>query len=157
MAVTSTVWSRGSFGYHNSGVSLAGRDTADTGFDLSAKNFNAEEGFAIGSGDTVTSLSGFVAFSTGTAAVSLGAINPLESSSVVTVGLSNATRGDSIWLTLDSIYQDVAANRDVSWHCSSSSTVGEVNVWGINSTLTAVTPTANTVIRLTRINHPSYI
>lgn len=93
------------------------------------------------------------AYSTATAAVSLGAINPHESSSVVTAGLSGLTRGDTLILTLDPIYPIVAANRDIAWHCSSSSTAGEAHIWGINSTLTAVTPTANTVVRLTRFGH----
>lgn len=117
-------------------------------------NVTATAGLFVGSAAAINEL---VAISSATAAVSLGAIAPLESSSVQTVALSGATRGDTIFLTLDSIYPNAAANRDVTWACSSSSTAGEVHVWGVNSTLTSVTPTAATVIRLTRINHPSYL
>ena len=168
MAVSPTPFSRVSVGFMSSTETLADYDAADTGAVFSVTgdvdfnksnlslegNLTATGGAFIGDASAVNEL---VAVSSGTAAVSLGAITPLESSSVVTVGLSNATRGDTLFLTLDSIYQDVAANRDVSWYCSSSSTAGEVNVWGINSTLTAVTPTANTVVRITRINHPTYL
>ena len=119
-----------------------------------AGNVTATSGLFVGSAAAINEL---VAISSATAAISLGAIAPLESSSVVTVGLSGATRGDSIWITPDSLYPVVAANRDVTLACSSGSTTGEVNVWGVNSTLTSVTPTAATVIRLTRINHPSYL
>lgn len=104
-----------------------------------------------------TAINEVVAISTATAAVSLGAIAGNESSSVVTVALSGATRGDSIFITVDALYPVVAANRDVLWMASSSSTAGEVHVWGVNSTITSVTPTASTVVRLTRINHPSYL
>ena len=117
-------------------------------------NVTATGGLLVGNAAAINEL---VAISSATAAVSLGAIAGNESSSVQTVALSGATRGDSIFITLDPIYALVAANRDVAWFASSSSTAGEVHVWGINSTITSVTPTASTVIRLTRINHPSYI
>lgn len=111
-------------------------------------------GLYIGS---VNSASEIVEFSSGTAAVSFGAINPNESSSVQTVALSEATRGDHIWVTVDSLWPNVDANRDIAYFASSSSTAGEVHMWAINSTLTQVTPTASTVFRLVRINFPSYI
>lgn len=114
----------------------------------------ATGGLFVGSAAAINEL---VAISSATAAISLGAIAPLESSSVQTVALSGVTRGDTIILTVDSIYPNAAANRDVHWMASSSSTVGEAHVWGVNSTLTSVTPTAATVVRLVRINHPSYI
>lgn len=140
----------------NSTVSIGGAVTlggAFTGLSTltNSGQITATGGVAIGGGSNV------VALSTATAAVSLGAINPLESSSVQTVALSGATRGDAIFITLDSIYPNVAANRDVTWMASSSSTAGEVHVWGVNSTLTQVTPTASTVIRLTRLNFASYL
>lgn len=150
-----------------SAVTIAGTSTLSVGGTLfadgaatfnstltAAGNVTATSGLFVG---TATAINELVAISSATAAVSLGAIAPLESSSVVTVGLSGVTRGDTVILTLDSIYQIVAANRDVLWHCSSGSTTGELNVWGVNSTLTSVTPTAATVVRLTRINHPSYL
>ena len=119
-----------------------------------AGNVTATSGLFVGSGAAINEL---VAISSATAAVSIGALAGHESSSVVTVALSGATRGDTIFLTVDALYPVVAANRDVTLHCSSGSTSGEVNVWGVNSTATSVTPTAATVIRLTRINHPSYL
>lgn len=111
----------------------------------------AGAGLSVGGGEHV------VAISNATAAVSLGAINPLESSSFVTAALSGATRGDIILIGLDSIYALAAGNTDVTWCASSSSTVGEVNIWGVNSTLTAVTPTASTVVRLVRLNFASFV
>ena len=109
-------------------------------------------GISVGGGDKISLIS------SKTAAISLGAIAPLESSSVVTVaGPSGTSRGDALFITVDSIYPVVAANRDVHWMCSSSSTAGEVHVWGVNSTLTSVTPTASTVVRITRIGFPSYL
>ena len=179
MAISPTRYSRVSIGFVSSTKSIVDVDAGDTGAVFSVTgpaaytgdqtvtgaatisstlsvggNFTATAGAFIG---TATAINEIVAFSSATAAVSLGAINPLESSSVQTVALSGATRGDTLMLTVDSIYPNAAANRDVTWMCSSSSTAGEVHVWGVNSTLTAVTPTAATVIRLSRINHPSYL
>lgn len=127
----------------NSGVTIKGGLTASVA--------TAQDGIAVGTGGRLTNIS------TATAAVSLGAIAPLESSSLVTAALSGATRGDTIILTLDSIYARAAGNTDITWCVSSGSTVGEVSIWGINSTLTSVTPTASTVVRLTRIAHPTYL
>lgn len=140
----------------NSTVSVGGAATlggAITGLSTltQAGQITATGGVAVGGGANV------VALSTATAAVSLGAIAPNESSSVQTVALSGLTRGDALFITLDSIYPNVDANRDVVWHASSSSTAGEAHVWGVNSTLTSVTPTAATVIRLTRLNFASYL
>ena len=117
-------------------------------------NVTATAGLFVGSAVAVNEV---VAISSSTAAISFGAVAPNESSSVQTFGLSGLTRGDTLLVTVDSIYQDVAANRDVSFFASSSSTAGEGNIWAVNSTLTSVTPTAATVFRFTRINHPSYL
>lgn len=111
-------------------------------------------GMFVGSAAAVNEV---VAISSATAAISFGAVAANDSSSVITVALSGATRGDTILITPDSIFPVVAANRDVSFFASSSSTAGEVHVWAINSTITAVTPTASSVFRLTRINHPTYL
>lgn len=111
-------------------------------------------GIFVGSAAAINEI---VAISTATAAVSIGALAGHESSSIVTAGLSGATRGDHITLTLDSIYAATAANRDVIWNVSSSSTAGEVNIWAVNSTATSVTPTASTVVRLVRMNFASFI
>lgn len=143
----------------SSTVSIGGALTQDAAATfLSTATFGgdvtASTGLKIGNAAAVNEI---VAFSSTTAAVSLGAIAPHESSSVKTIGVSGATRGDTLILTLDSIYPNAAGNTDVAWFCSSSSTVGEVHVWGINSTLTSVTPTASTVVRISRINHPSYL
>jgi len=179
MAIAPTRYSRISVGFVDSVKSIAAVDPGDTGAVFSVTgpaaytgdqtftgaatvsstlsvggNLTATAGAFIGNAAAINEI---VAVSSATAAVSLGAIAPLESSSVVTVALSGATRGDTLILTVDAIYPIAAANRDVTWMCSSSSTAGEVHVWGVNSTLTSVTPTASTVIRLTRINHPSYL
>lgn len=111
---------------------------------------NADAGVQVGGGVVAQVIS------SGTAAISLGAIAPLESSSAVTFAVSGLSRLDMLMIAVDSIYPVVAANRDISWMCSSSSTVGEANVWGVNSTLTSVTPTASTVIRWTRIKFGNY-
>ncbi len=108
-------------------------------------------GVAVGTGGALTNIS------TATGAISLGAIAPLESSSIVTLALSGLTRSDTLILTLDSTYASAAANRDVSVFASSGSTTGEASIWGVNSTLTSVTPVAATVVRLTRIAHPTYL
>lgn len=176
MALDPTRFSRVSVGFVDSKRSIVDVDPGDTGAVFSVTGPTAFTGAQTVTGAlTVTSTltaggqvtatggvavgggSNLVAISTATAAVSLGAIAPLESSSVQTVALSGATRGDTLMLTVDAIYPIVAANRDIHWMCSSSSTAGEVHVWGVNSTLTSVTPTASTVIRLTRINHPTYL
>lgn len=130
--------------FQTSNVSIGGGLTVDSGL-------TSRTGIAVGTGGRLTEIS------TATAGITLGAIAPLESSSLVTVALSGATRGDTIIVTLDSLYARVAANTDVSVFASSGSTTGEVSVWGVNSTLTSVTPTAGTVIRLTRIAHPTYL
>lgn len=121
----------------NSTASIAGQVTA-TG------------GLAVGGGNAIGVIS------TGTAAVSYGAINPLESSSVVTFAVSGLSRGDAIFITPDSLYPNVAANRDVSYFVSSSSTAGEAHTWAVNSTLTAVTPTASTFFRWVRVKGGNY-
>lgn len=171
-AFTSTLSANGAATFQST-VTVRGQTTANSLLAQSGATFNSTVsiGGAVTQLSTVTTLgqttatggvaigggANVVALSTATAAVSLGAIAPLESSSVQTVALSGATRGDAIFITLDSIYPNAAANRDVTWMASSSSTAGEVHVWGVNSTLTSVTPTANTVIRLTRLNFASYL
>lgn len=118
---------------------------------LTASAATTQGGIAVGTGGRI------VEISTATGAVSLGAIAPLESSSVQTVAVSGATRGDLLLLTLDSLYPNAAGNTDVTWNISSSSTAGECHIWGVNSTLTSVTPTANTVVRIVRMNFASYL
>lgn len=117
-------------------------------------NLTATAGAFIGNAAAVNEI---VAFSSATAAISFGAIAALGTSSLKTVGLSGATRGDSIWVTPDSIWQDTADNQLISVYASSSSTAGEINVWAINSGQSSITPTAGSVFRLTRINHPTYL
>lgn len=111
---------------------------------------NADAGIQAGGGIVAQIIS------SGTAAISLGAITPHESSSVQTFAVSGLSRLDALFINVDSIYPNAAGNTDVSWMCSSSSTVGEAHVWGVNSTLTSVTPTASTVIRWTRIKFGNY-
>lgn len=181
MPVKPTLYSRISTGYWNSDKSLAGVDAADTGADFSCINgaaqgtwaqtgaftgastfsnagaatfqstvsargqVNADAGIQVGGGLNLQIMS------MGTAALSLGAINPLESSSVVTFAVSGLSRGDFLGFSIDANYPNAAANRDVTIMVSSSSTVGEAHAWGVNSTLTAVTPTAATYVRWLRI------
>jgi hypothetical protein len=146
-----------------SDVTIGGGLTVRSNATFQASNVSIGGGLTVQSGltsDTGISVGGggrILAISTATAAVSLGAIAPLESSSVVTCALSGLTRGDAVFLTVDSIYNRAAGNTDVVWMASSSSTAGECNVWGVNSTLTAVTPTAATVIRLVRMNFATYV
>lgn len=128
----------------NSTVSANGAATFQS--TVSARGqVNADSGVQIGGGILAQIIS------TATAAVSLGAISPHDSSSVQTVGLSGLSRGDALFLSLDAPVPLAAADRDITWMCSSSSTVGEAHIWGINSTITSVTPTASTFVRLTRI------
>lgn len=167
MAIEPTRFSRVSIGFVTSTKSIVDVDAADTGAVFSVTGPAALNSSLSVAGDATftgglfvgnaAAINEVVAISSVTRAVSLGAINPLDASSVVTVAVSNATRGDTLILTVDSLYPVVAANRDIHWMCSSSSTAGEVHIWGVNSTLTAVTPTASTVVRITRINHPSYL
>lgn len=185
MAISPTRYSRVSIGWVTSTRSVVDADPADTGAVFSATgptafagnqtltgdlavtgagtftstltvggNLTATAGLFVGSAAAVNEV---VAISSATAAISFGAVAANESSSVVTVGLSGATRGDTIFITPDAIWPITAANRDISYFASSSSTAGEVHVWAINSTITSVTPTASSVFRLTRINHPSYL
>ena len=147
----STVTTRGTLTAQSLKVQSLTTLSAVTATALTASVATFQDGIAVGTGGRLT------AISTATAAISLGAIAPLESSSLKTAALSGATRGDTIILTLDSIYANAAGNTDVVWQASSGSTTGEVSVWGVNSTLTSVTPTAATVIRLTRIAHPTYL
>jgi hypothetical protein len=165
--------SRYSFGYVSSTQSITDKDPSDTYRDFSCINGASTGSFyvagALGYGGTLSGATGTFSagigvgggttlqvISTGTAAVSLGAINPLESSSVQTFAVSGLSRGDFLAITVDSIYPNAAANRDITWMCSSSSTAGEGHVWGVNSTLTAVTPTASTFIRWVRIKAGNY-
>ncbi len=185
-AIKQTRLSRLSTGWVTSGQSLPDKNPGDTGPDFSCINgvatgtwtqtgaqvnsstlsvfgaatfqstvsargqVNADAGIQTGGGTVAQIISSV------TAALSLGAIPPLESSSVQTVAVSGLSRGDTLILNVDSLYPIVAANRDVTIMCSSSSTVGEAHVWGVNSTLTSVTPTASTFIRLTRIKFGNY-
>jgi hypothetical protein len=175
MAIDPTRVSRLSVGFVDSKRSLVDVDPGDTGAVFSVTGPTAFAGTqTITGAETITStlsVGGAATFttsvavgggtalqviSTGTAAVSLGAIAPLESSSVQTIAVSGLSRGDFLAITVDSIYPNVAANRDISWMCSSSSTAGEGHVWGVNSTLTSVTPTASTFIRWVRIKAGNY-
>lgn len=139
----------GTTGVFTSTLSVGGAATFQS--TLTARGqVNADAGIQVGGG-TVAQI-----ISAGTAAISLGAINPLESSSVVTFAVSGLSRGDYLGVTVDSIYPNAAANRDVTMMWSSSSTVGEAHIWGVNSTLTAVTPTASTYIRWLRVKAGNY-
>ena len=136
--------------HQGSGLSSAGTITA-VGLLVQGSNATFVGGISVGGGASVAVVS------TATAAISLGAIAPLESSSIVTCALSGLTRGDALFVTVDSLYARTAANLDVTWMASSGSTSGECNIWGVNSTLTSVTPTAATVVRLVRMNFPTYV
>lgn len=177
-----TRYSRISTGYVSSTQSITDKDANDTYRDFSCINGASTGSFwvagALAVGGTLTapnvSSSGTVTsaistaslqvgggtvvqkMSTGTAAISLGAIAPLESSSVQTFAVSGISRGDYLGITVDSIYPNAAANRDIHWMCSSSSTVGEAHVWGVNSTLTSVTPTASTFVRWFHVKAGNY-
>ncbi len=180
MAIEPTRFSRVSTGWRSSTQSLAGADIADTGNDFSCINGAATgtwtvTGAQVQSGAATFSstvsvagqatLTGGLAvgggslidvFSSGTCALSFGAIAPLESSSVQTFACSGVTRGDAVLLGIDSNWPNAAANRDISFFASSSSTVGEAHAWAINSTLTSVTPTAATFARWVRISGGNY-
>ena len=175
MAIDPTRFSRVSIGFVDSKRSIADMDPGDTGTVFSvtgAQQFTGTQtvtgaqtvSSTLSVGGQVTATGGLAVgggialgvISTGTAAISLGAINPNESSSVQTFAVSGLSRGDFLAITVDSIYPNAAANRDISWMCSSSSTAGEAHVWGVNSTLTAVTPTASTFIRWVRIKGGNY-
>lgn len=119
-----------------------------------AGNVTATSGLLVGNAAAVNEL---VAVSTATAALSFGAIAALGTSSTVTAALSGATRGDSIFVTPDANWHRAADNTLVSVYASSGSTSGEISVWAINSGQSSITPTAASVFRFTRINHPSYL
>lgn len=145
-------------GVFSSTLSVGGAVTLDAGVTaLStvtvAGNLTASGGILVGNAAAINEL---VAISSATAAIDLAAINPLESSSVHTFGLSGLTRGDTLIVTPDANWSLAAAHTDLSYFASSSSTAGEGNFWAINSTLTAVNA-GDTVFRFTRINHPSYL
>ena len=161
MAYKHTLASRYSFGWQNSETSLA--DHGDTGTVLSFDGGAAGDTLSLSGALTASGAltvgggSAVAAISTGTASVSFGAIAALGTSSLKTVALSGATRGDLILVTPDSIFPNVTDNQLVTIFASSSSTAGEVNVWAANSAQSAITPTANTVLRLVRFNFASYI
>lgn len=186
MPIKPTLFSRVSIGWWNSGKSIADMDPADTGAVLSVTGstafgatafsgavtgtstasfngattfqstvsargqFNADAGVQVGGGEVVQVIS------SKTAAISFGAIAPLESSSVITVALSGLSRNDALFITPDANWHHTAANLDVHVCCSSGSTSGEASVWAINSTLTSVTPTASSIFRLTRMKFGNY-
>ena len=146
MAISPTRFSRVSIGWRDSAKSLVDLDPADTGPAASITG-----GVVFGnSGSQLNTISST------TASVDFGSVAAFESSSVLTVGVSGLTRGDTLIATLDANWSLAAGHRDLSIFASSSSTVGEANVWAVNSTLTAVNP-AGVVVRFTRIAHPSYL
>lgn len=179
MAISPTRYSRVSIGWVTSTKSVADADPADTGAVFSATgptqftgdqtvtgalavsstgtfggNVTATAGLFVGNAAAINEM---VAFSSATAAVSFGAIAELGTSSIVTAALSGATRGDTIFVTPDANWHRAADNTLVSVYASSGSTAGEISLWAINSGQTSITPTAGSVFRLTRINHPSYL
>lgn len=185
MPIHPTRYSRVSIGWLTSTKSLVDQDPADTGevFDTMGDavfrsavsiggavtlsgaqtqlstasyggNVTASSGIFVGNAAAINEI---VAISSVTTGPTFGAIGVSGGVSLVTVAMSGATRGDTILVTADSKWQQVAAHRYVWLQASSGSTTGEVNVWATNSGLTAVTPTAGVVLRLIRFNHPSYV
>lgn len=176
MPLDPTRYSRVSIGWVTSTKSIRDMDAGDTGKAFSvtggadflkstlsvdgaatfgstvtaAGQITATGGVAIGGGANI------VALSTGTVELDFANVTPLESSSVLTFGVSGLTRGDALSLYPDALWPVVAAQRDLSIFCSSSSTVGEAHAWVINSTLTAVNAAAH-VFRWERKNFASYL
>jgi len=164
MARRQATYSRLSVGapYQGSALTLAGIDAADTGttfsWDGGAVGDTLSVGTITGSGPvSVGGGSSLAIISSTTAAISFGAINPLGTSSTITIPLSGATRGDDIIITPDATWSQVANNLLISYFASSGSTTGEVSVWAQNSTQSAITPTASTVFRVTRIGYSTFV
>lgn len=138
----------GGASFYKSTVSISGAVTMQSTLSVRGA-VTASGGLSVGGGSVAV-------VSTGTTDLSFGAVAPLESSSVKTFACSGLSRGDFVAITPDSLYPVTAANRDVSYFCSSSSTVGEAHAWAVNSTLTSVTPTAATFFRWVRIKGGDY-
>lgn len=145
MARDPTRLSRVSVGYDNEVQENVDKDAGDAGAVFSTTTYGTDIGES-GTGPIVQ-------ISTHTFATDLGTI-AVQDSSVATVGISGATRGDSFIVQHDSEWS--GADHDIVVTAQSGDTTGEVNIIAVNSTLTAVDTTA-AVFRVTRINFGSYI
>ena len=110
-------------------------------------NVYADGGLIVGGGSEL------IAISTGTEALDFGSV-AVDGYSTVTMGLSGATRGDSLFITPDSKWS--GAYYELIVHAQSSETAGEIHITAANSGKTATDPDA-IVFRATRINWGSYI
>lgn len=111
---------------------------------------NADAGIQVGGGVVAQIISST------TTDLAFGSIGVSGGISSVTVAFSGVSKNDVVLITPDANWFRTAANRGIAVYASSTSTVGEVDVWAVNSGLTAVTPTAATVFRLTRIKFGNY-
>lgn len=188
MAIEPTRYSRVSTGYVNSKQSIVDKYPGDTGRDFSCINgaaqgtwaqigaatfsstvsaagaatfqstvsargqVNADAGVQVGGGTVAQVVSSV------TTSVSFGVLGVSAGVSLVTVAFSGLSRNDAVFVTPDPTWHLTAAHRYIQYWASSTSTTGEANLWAVNSGLTAVTPTAGSIFRLTRIkfgNFPS--